>query len=221
MLKTLSTEYRKSTRFITVLESTIQNNGWNEFVRLTRESVHHPSSDPEIIPSLSEFWNRTKNDVLDLKIQLKKWVHKPGLVPGPQVSQAVLNGISISSGFCWALVLSHKDLKLFTSNQKKNAIFLHRPLVLGSNVILNWMLSMLEQTKNHPDLHPSEKQKIDWLEGQIHQFKKGVSLGNYRKDLLIKFLRSTKLVRSRRNVDLKVDPEFFSWLNYAISQEHE
>jgi len=221
MLKTLSTQYRSSARLMSILEKTIQTRGRTEFIRLAQTCLDEPISDPEIIPSLSEFWNRTKAEALEFRARARKLIHRPGLVPNPELSQFALNAAFLSSGLIYGLILSQKDLKLFPSKQKMNAIFFHRPLVMGSELILNWSLSMLEHTQNHPEINEDDRQKIKWMSTQLHQFRKGLALGQYRKDLLIKFLRSARIVKSRKNVDLQVDPEFFSWLNYAISQNHD
>jgi hypothetical protein len=221
MLSSLSTTFHKSTRLLFVLERTIQINGWKEFSRIAQNSLKNPISDPEIVPSIQEFLNRSKTDFLDLKVQLKKLVHKPGLVASPTILQTFLSGISLSSGFFWAFILSHKDLRLYTSNRKTNAIFLHRPLVIGTDILLEWLMSMLELAKLESDLAFPDRRNIERLSFQLVEFKKGLNLGQYRKDLLIKFLLSTKVVKSRKNVSLQVDPEFFSWLNYAISSQHD
>lgn len=181
----------------------------------------HPVADPEVIPSLNEFWTRTQNDYRGLMNWIKKSVHSPGLVRTQLWWRDLSKVPALTSGFLWSWGLSHSDLKLFTRGNRLGAIFLHRPMVLGSDIALNWALSLLEKTSQTQSLSDSDRKMVEWLCRQLIHFKKGMTYGNYRKDLVIKFLRSSRIVKSRRNQELQVDPEFFSWLNYAISSQHE
>lgn len=209
MEKLLSTQIRYPQAWFKKLEETIKTQGIQEFTRLAQITAAQPGSDPEIIPSLGEFWGR-------LRVDFEQFFFRLGNMKSPLLIRSILRGIPRSAGFFFSFPLPHTDFRFSTKQSTKRAVFFHRPIVLWARLFLSWLEQMFFLTSQNTSLSADEQKQLALFSIYLKYFGEGFDSGVYRKELLIKFLRATKLRKKQGAIEFRLEPNFFSWLESQV-----
>ncbi|NBT57816.1 hypothetical protein EBT16_03430 [bacterium] len=211
----------KPPNFLQILDEVILVHGVREFRRLTQKEMELGVSDPAIIPELPEFWDRTKHDIdhtlRALTGSLSEGTQRSLSSNLKHLRDSLLKGV----GFVFSWSITQRDIRFSAGKAMMNEVYLHRPMVVGVNILLGWFMEMLTLAGAHPSLSASDSTKILLFKTFILQFSEGFKQGVYRKELLIKFIQSIKLSKRRRDVHLRVDSRFLHWLETEIQRNQE
>jgi hypothetical protein len=193
--KLLSTQIRHQPAWFKTLEETIKTQGMQELSRLAQLTVSQQGSDPEIIPSLGEFWGR-------LRVDFDQFLFLLGNLKYPQLIKSVLRGIPKGAGFFFSFPIPHTDFRFSGKGSGNGAVFFHRPLISLSSL--------------NPQLSIEDKNRLVSLSNTLKYFGEGFDLGVYRKELILKLLRASRLRKRHGTIEFNLEPHFFSWLEGQV-----
>jgi hypothetical protein len=212
----LTTPKAKPPQLLEILERTIETHGMREFTLLTQKEMARGVPDPTVIPSLEEFWDRAKADLYQFSGLLKRRVIPPLFTHPLETLKRTTALFTAGTGFIFSWSVPQKDIRFSPRKAETGAIFIHRPLVVALSIFISWLIKMLELTESHPSLSLSDKNRLKLMNQVLNNFKEGFELGVYRKELLLKFFQSIRILGRRQDVLLKLDPQLFQWLESQI-----
>ncbi|NBX92766.1 MAG: hypothetical protein EBQ85_05985 [Proteobacteria bacterium] len=198
------------------IEQVVQIHGMREFARLAQMAVGEPCSDPEVVPTLIEFSKRAHNDLNRNARQIWAYLMSVPTRSFRAVAGDVNNMLSRNSGFLISFALSQVDLRFQTDPLINKAIYMHRPFVVWSRLILDWITQVIRLSSENSKLTAQDKKAIGILLTSLGELKKGFEQGVYRKEFVLKFFRSVKVFNKHGAISLKVDPSFFAWLEMQL-----
>jgi hypothetical protein len=207
--KLLSTQIRHQQAWFKTLEETIKTQGMQELSRLAQLTVSQQGSDPEIIPSLGEFWGR-------LRVDFDQFLFLLGNLKYPQLIKSVLRGIPKGAGFFFSFPIPHTDFRFSGKGSGNGAVFFHRPLILWTRLFISWLERMLSLSSLNPQLSIEDKNRLVSLSNTLKYFGEGFDLGVYRKELILKLLRASRLRKRHGTIEFNLEPHFFSWLEGQV-----
>lgn len=199
-----------------ILEQTIEVHGLRAFHTLSQMELENGVPDPNIVPELKEFLSRSKNDVEYFLLFVRNTFTVSRLCNLRINFQEILDGLTKGMGFAFSWSITQRDIRIALKGSEKDHISLHRPLVLLVNILIAWLLEILSLARSHHALTPLDSQRLLTLTNGLGRFSEGFRLGVYRKELLIKFIQSIKILKKREGTYLRVDPPFFHWLEKQI-----
>jgi len=180
------------------LERTIQIHGPREWHKISETVLASSGSDPETIPSLSEFKSRAHTDLLKIKQYSARW--NPGS----------------ALGFLMSFPIPQFDIEFQQRGTREKSLFFHKPFVALGLISTRWWIRMLELTleQSHPSLR--ESRNLNRLLGFLREFELGFSNGVYRKDLAIKFFLALRKQNQFFKLRLEVTPQLLRWLSLQM-----
>jgi len=216
MESSLSTHKVKIPTLLEILERTIETHGSREFNQITKTEMTRGVPDPTIIPNLAEFWDRTTADLDHLGLTLRRTITPKILMRPLDFLKAATDFLPMGFGFLFSWTVPQKDIRFSSRKTETDAIFIHRPLVIALTILIAWLIQMLDLTGAHPQLSESDQKRLRLMKQGLNHFRNGFESGVYRKELLLKFLQTIRVFKSRQDLTLKVDPQLFHWLEIQL-----
>jgi len=191
------------------LRKVIHEQGLQEWIRLTQEQMQAPLPDPFVIPSRLEFLNRIRTDLTYAAYFFRHAIKEKTFSGAFQL-------IPRSLGFWCSFWLPHTDIQLSPGRTTDRKLYMHRPLVLYSIVLVKWWQAILLKVQECPHLNPTELRGLEEVVAGLSSFERGIHFGTHRKDLYIKMLQSFSVIRRRGAFKIRIDPVLFEWLQTQI-----
>ena len=179
----------------TALEQTIQAFGAREWRRISGEVLSTKTSDPLIIPSLPEFKHRFLGELLTFKRYFTTW------------------NIRNVLGFLSSWPVPHRDIEFRERGAAEKSLFVHKPLVASTLIVLQWWKCIIEKALNQRGISLTEEKYLRKILGFLKDFEVGFSKGVYRKDLLIRFFLALRKKRQVSQLVIEISPQLLRWFS--------
>lgn len=188
-----------------LLELTIQTHGPRVWQQISLEEIKKGEPDSEIIPQFREFLDRLLADWFRLKSQNPR-----------QMIPLIKQLLPLSAGFSFSWLLPISDICFRNRLNKHQIIYLHRPMILLTRILVLWLQHMLRLVQEQQGIRKKDHERILQINQILEQFEQGFRSGIYRKDLTVKFLRAARIIKKHPEITFPMEPSLMHWLETQI-----
>ncbi|MFM8268966.1 MAG: hypothetical protein ACKN9V_02165 [Pseudomonadota bacterium] len=181
-----------SSNLFKVLEKMVEIHGVRVFTQLTQTEMAQGLPDPTIVPSLPEFWDRSRMDLDYFSLFLKKNLGSIEIFSPLETLKIISELLAKGMGFISSLIVPQQDIRLPPRHLGADTVYIHRPGVILISLLIQWIKEMLILAESHPDLSQLDKRAIIQMRWALNHFGNGFQSGVYRKELVIKFIQSIR-----------------------------